>query len=487
MLNSTSQSNNINADQNADSSAKRNSIKFTDLSIKYLKAVSKDMIFWCEGMTGFGIKVSPKGSKTWVFQYRIDGRGRRMVIGKYPRVSLGEAIQEYGKFKKSVEMGIDPLYERDVKKRKEHEELTVKELVDLYLEHSEKSGKKSYRTEEREFKKDLLPIFGDRKITQVDSKELVKMFSHIIVVREAPSAASHLYSYVRRLFNFAADMGMMRRRDNPCLDIKLKVPKNRRQRHLKPDEVYKFWHTLDDIEMADICRLGLRFLLCTVARSIEVRKMRWSHVDLNSRIWTMPTSKNGRLHRVYLGDIAIQILKEARSYSDGKGYVFGSTRSNKTCGIVKNDLKMLSDWTFSQPIRRHFEKFNIEESFYPHDLRRTGATMIAGLFGRRDFAAMALNHTTSDVTGIYDQYAYDREKMMSLNALNKAIEIIINSPSVESVPSFEELRQKVIQPVKSPNFYHGQETDKHTGFQASSSNPVSYRLSYAHDGLKTLI
>ncbi len=484
MQNTISQNNTTFTERNTERKKKRNSIRFTDLSIKHLKPNTKRTIFWCKGITGFGIEVSPKGSKTWIYQFRINNNERRMILGKYPRISLAEATQKYGELKTSVQMGIDPLFEKNKEKRKEQEELTISQLVDLFLEHSKKSGKKSYKTEERELKKDLVPIFGNRKISDVEPKELAKMFHHIIVVREAPGAASHLYSYVRRLFNFSAEMGLMRKRDNPCLDINLKIKKNRRQRHLNPEEIYKFWHTLDKIEMASISRLGLRFLLCTVARSNEVREMKWSHVDLNSRIWTLPTSKNGRMHRVYLGDLAMGILKEAREYTDGKGYVFGSTGKISTCGIDKKNLEKLCGWAFSQPIRRHFNMFDIEERFYPHDLRRTGATMIAGLFGRRDFATMALNHTNKDATDVYDQYVYDVEKKMTLNALNKAIALIVNSPNIESVPTFDNLRESIIQNPNVPNSHQGRKIDTPMAFQASFSNLVSYKLSYAHDELE---
>ena len=161
--------------------------------------------------------------------------------------------------------------------------------------------------------------------------------------------------------------------------------------------------------------------------------------------------------------------------------MFGSTKHFKTCGKIRDDLVPLSSWALSQPIRRHFEQFQIEEHFYPHDLRRTGATMIAGLFGRRDFAAMALNHTSQDVTDVYDQYVYDVEKKLTLNALNKAIEIIVNSPDIESVPTFDVLRKMTIsssQTVKS---------DNHQGFQANFVSPVSYTLSYARDELEKLV
>ena len=473
-----------NSDQKSPIKKNRKTIKFSHLTLKNLLTPEKRTIFWCEGMVDFGIRVSPKGKKTWIFEYRYNGMGRRMTIGKFPKMSLALATKKYAELKNSVDMGIDPLHERENQQSKEKEELTVDQLVDLYLEHCKKSGKKSYKTDERELKKDLLPVVGHKKITEVQPKELAKMFHHIIVDREAPGAASHLYSYVRRLFNFAAEMGLMRRRDNPCLDIKLKVPKNRRQRHLNPKEIYLFWHTLDDILLADISRLALRFLLCTVARSVEVRSMKWTDIDMEARLWTLPTSKNGRMHRVYLGDLALDILKEAREYTIGDGYVFGSTGKISTCGIDKENLPMLSGWALSQPIRRHFSEFKMKERFYPHDLRRTGATMIAGLFGRRDFAAMALNHTNKDATDVYDQYVYDVEKKLALEALNKAIQRIIDSPNIESVPSFDKLREIIfdapkVGPSQGQSFYNS------PGHQSNFLNPVSYTLSYDRDVLKT--
>ncbi|MEM8938617.1 MAG: integrase arm-type DNA-binding domain-containing protein [Bacteroidota bacterium] len=458
-------------------------LKFNELSIEQLKPMSKRVDYWCQGLPGLGIRVSPKGTKTWFYLFRYKGMQKRMSLGRYPAVSLSDAINKYADAKKAVLKGFDPLFEKHTGEREEREELILSELIEYYLEHNQKIGKKSWKQEERNLRKYLLPELRNKKISQVTPKDLSKIFHYVIVTREAPVAAKRLYSYIRRLFNFAAEMGLMRRRDNPCLDIKLKFPNNRRERHLSPKEIYLFWNTLNDIPMSPIIRLALRFMILTVARSCEVREMKWSDVDLNTRIWILPKTKNGRMHRVYLGNLSILILNDARKYSDGTGLVFGSTRHFKTCGKLLNDLGMLSSWALSQPIRRHFEMFNIQDKFYPHDLRRTGATLIAGLFGRRDFASMALNHTNKDVTDIYDQYGYDLEKKLMLNALNRAIEIIVNSKNVESVPSFEELRQVIIEPEK-PIFLHQGETNCiEKDFRASFSSPVSYKLSYAHDVL----
>ncbi|WP_299111420.1 site-specific integrase [uncultured Winogradskyella sp.] len=476
MLHENSHKNSKSAVQFANQ--KDNSIKFTDVSIRHLKPKTRRIDYWYKGLSGFGIRVSKKGTKTWFYYYRIGKTQRRLNLGKYPQLSLSDALVLYNDARSKVEQDIDPFLEQKNAEKQFDEELTVTQLVELYLEHSKKSGKKSYKVEEKCLKKDLLPHLGKRKITTIEPKDLAKIFNEIITKREAPSSATHLYSYIRRIFNFASDMGLMRRRDNPCLDIKLNIKKKKRNRHLTPQEIYLFWYGVDKIKMTSVVRYALKFMLLTLARGGEVRQMKWSDIDFNERIWTLPKTKNGHLHRIYLNDKAINILQEVRKYSDGKGLVFGSTGQFSKCGIIKNNLKPLHNRTLCQPIKRHFNVFKINKPFTPHDLRRTGATIVAGLFGRQDLVKMCLNHVRNDITDVYDQYTYDVEKKNAMNALNKAISLIIDSPNIESVPTFDVLRQKVLPKNTMFNGYESNEQSMNKDFQAIASRPVSYRLSF---------
>lgn len=455
-----------------------NSLKFTDTVIRHLKPLEKVKDYWCNGLSGFGIRVTPKGTKTWFYYYRFEKIQRRLNFGRYPQISLSDALLLYHEAKRKIELGIDPYIEMKQEKKLFEEELTVSELVDSYIEHCKKSGKKSYSTENKCFKRDLLPTLGNKKITQVEPKDLSKIFHQIIVHREAPSSATHLYSYIRRLFNFASDMGLMRRRDNPCLDIKLNIKKKKRNRHLTPQEIYLFWHGLNDIVMTPVVRYALKFMLVTLARGGEVRQMKWSDVDINERVWILPKTKNGRLHRIYLNDMALEILSLVKPYSDGKGLIFGSTGQYAKCGLIKDNLKPLHNRTLCQPIKRHFGSFGINERFTPHDLRRTGATIIAGLFGRQDLVKMCLNHVRNDVTDIYDQYTYDVEKRNAMNALNNAIKLIIDSSNIESVPTFDKLRSRILESDKIKSDFTSDKRNMNKGFQANVSHPVSYKLSF---------
>lgn len=433
----------VKLDQKLDQNRKRNSLRFTDLSIKHINPEKdKRVIYWSEGKPDFGVRVSPTGGKTWVFEYRLANRTRRMSLGKYPLIPLRVATQLcYEAFEK-VSEGIDPLDQKQSKRRKQLETPTLEELILKYVTHSKNTGKKTYEDEERCFQKELPCFLKKQRITEVSYIHLAEVF-HDIIERGSPSTATHLFSYTRRLFNFAGDKGLMKYSENPCLEIKLKIPKRKRQRHLNPMEIHKFWNTIDQLPTSPIIRLAMRFLLLTVSRTIDIRKAKWSDIDMNGRIWTLPTSKNGRMHRVYLGHLAIEVLEQAKKLTYGDEFVFGSPRKYvEMNGRVT--AKMLECRALAQPIYKNFEMFGIAERFTPHDLRRTGATLIAGLFGRRDFASLALNHTNNDATTIYDQYVYDREKKVSLEALNSCIDLIVNSPTIESVPSFEELRSQIV-------------------------------------------
>jgi len=454
--------------------------KFTDVTIRHLKPLCKKTEYSCEGLSGFGIRVLPTGTKTWLYSYRFNDKQKKMSLGRYPKVTLSDAIVLYRQAKEKVEKGLDPLFERQKQQQKRFDEPTVAQLIEFYLEHCKKSGKASYRTERKCFEKDIIPNLGRKKITEVEPKDLSVIFHKVLVERNAPSTANHLYSYVRRLFNFAADMGLMRRRDNPCLDIKLRIKKNKRSRHLSTKEIYLFWYGLNHISMSPVTRLALKFMLVTVARGGEVRQMKWSDIDFDERIWTLPKTKNGHLHRIYLGDEALKILEETRQYSNEKGIVFGSTGKMATCGKIKENLKPLSNRTLCQPIKRHFDTFGIDTPFIPHDLRRTGATIIAGLFGRQDLVKMCLNHVRNDVTSIYDQYTYAEEKKRAMNALNQAIGFIISSANIESIPTFEELKNHITNPIKTPVTNQKNSDQRKQGFQSNSSNPVTYRLSFDH-------
>jgi integrase len=88
-----------------------------------------------------------------------------------------------------------------------------------------------------------------------------------------------------------------------------------------------------------VAALALEFLILTAARSGEAIGARWSEIDLEAKLWTIPKErmKAGREHRVPLSDRALEVLAAARLRREGvDAYVFPGQRrgrplSNMAC------------------------------------------------------------------------------------------------------------------------------------------------------------
>jgi integrase len=456
-----------------------NSVRPTQKAVSQLSPNRKSTIYWFDGIKGFGIRVSPKGRKSWIVQYMSNDNSRKVVIGRYPEMSLRQARQVFAEMMLNINLGADPYEEKQELRLKQRNDITVKELLDRYVKHCIQTGKKTYNNEYRAIRNGLGETLLKKRISQITPRDISKIVNEKIA-NNTPVMAKSFLKYTKRLFNYAASLMLLNQANNPCIGLKANVPNKKRDRHLSPKEIYRFWHNLDSFPVDRILILALRFLLVTAARTIELRSMRWSDVDLIEGVWTIPETKNGRMHRVYLGSLALKILNEAKQYTSDAEFVFSCKKYNGRSQAIDNQLKAFKVWSLSQVFRRHFNKLNITQRFYPHDLRRTAATLIAGLFGRRDFAAMVLNHTTSDVTGIYDHYTYDREKKIAWDALDKALVLIINSPDLQNVPSFDGIRSRVFTKEKTVplNSFYTVE-----GSQSNVSSPVAYTLSYGHEAL----
>ena len=83
-------------------------------------------------VSGFGIRVTAAGAKSFILTYRnADGRDRRITLGRYgPEWSVEAARKHGSKLKKQIALGEDPLADR-VKVRTAP---TVADLCDRYIE-----------------------------------------------------------------------------------------------------------------------------------------------------------------------------------------------------------------------------------------------------------------------------------------------------------------------------------------------------------------
>jgi hypothetical protein len=78
----------------------------TDVACRTAKPGSKSRKIADGG--GLYLEVMPSGSKYWRLKYRYAGKEKRLAIGVYPEVTLGEARDKRDEARKLLSAGTDP-------------------------------------------------------------------------------------------------------------------------------------------------------------------------------------------------------------------------------------------------------------------------------------------------------------------------------------------------------------------------------------------
>ncbi|ODB94683.1 hypothetical protein A3197_18205 [Candidatus Thiodiazotropha endoloripes] len=400
-------------------------MKFTDRKIKNLKPKSERYEVW-EG-NGLGVRVTPKGVKSWVFMYRFQEKARRLTLGRYPKMTVAEAHSEHGKALLALEKGIDPGKVEVEKRRENRRAPTVKMLVDEYIEKWAKPRKRSWKKDQSTLDRDVVSEWGRRKAKDITRRDVVIMLDGI-VERGAPIQANRTLAVVRKMFNFAVSRDIMA--SNPCLQVKPPAPENQRNRTLSADEIKILWKALDlvglksgndqekPISMSKGTALALQFQLLTAQRKGEVAAAEWSEIDIDGKVWTIPAekSKNNLPHRVPLSPQAVSLLELIKKESKKSIWLFPSPRGQGQKHILETAI--------DHAVRLNQEPIGINH-WVPHDLRRTAASIMTSIGISRLVVSKILNHVESGITAVYDRHSYDAEKRNALEAWGRKLDQIL--------------------------------------------------------------
>ncbi len=386
-------------------------LTLTDRTVRGLDAGGKAQAdFWDTRVTGFGVRVSAEGRKTWVLRYRVQGRQRRMSLGTYPSLGLADARVAARRALGRVAHSEDPAAEKRAEARAE----TFAQLAGLYMEKHAKVRKKSWRSDQRLIGAELLPVLGPRKVHDITRSD-VRALADAIAERGAPIMANRTLALLRKMFNVAIDLELEGVDANPCLRIRPPGVERRRDRVLSQAEIREMWRAL---EPEDAVVRGLfKLRLLTAQRGGEVHRLRWQDLDLDSNWWTIPAefSKNGLPHRVPMSPPVVAIITEHQQAVRSATWVFPSLVHDQPVANIYSALKRVK------------ERSTV--SFEPHDLRRTAASMMASAGVNRTVIGKILNHAEPGVTAVYDRHSYDPEKRGALDAWGQQVEQILQRES----------------------------------------------------------
>lgn len=369
----------------------------TDVAIrKAAPPATGQLELWDARIPGFGVRISPKGTRSFILLYRFAGKARRLTLGRYPVLSLAEARTQAQEAIGQVAAGQDPGTARKAAKvgnTTDGYSLVFELFVDEFITKYAQPKNRDWRETRRLFNREFISLWRGRDIREISKRDVAIVIDGI-VARGSPGAANHALAAVRRLFNWAVERGVLEH--SPVQGLRPPGKRVSRDRVLSDDELVSVWlaASAEGYPFGSIVQL----LMLTGQRRGEVAGMCWPDLDFKLKLWTLPAelNKSGRAHVLPLTKTAVRRIQNLPRLSDGLVFPSRSTKSdNPVSGIGKAKARI--------------DDSSGVEGWRLHDIRRTVATGMARLKVPPHVVEKVLNHssgTFSGVAGVYNRFGY---------------------------------------------------------------------------------
>ena len=332
--------------------------------LKFRKAKPRAKGYKKPDRDGLYCFITPKGAKSWRYDYRHAGRRLTLTIGRFPDVGLALARKRLSEARAAVAAGTSPAAEK--KKKKLEERLAAKNTLQARAEewYEAKAPRmsKSWRGNARRWLDgDIYPAIGAKPIGSVVEEDLEGVVKAIAAKRGPTSArdARLLLAAVWKAQPRALKLG------NPARDLGniIEIPKGEpRGKPLPIRDIPALLKAVDAYPGRPQTKLAIRLLLYTFTRKLELTEAPWSEFDLERAEWTVGAErmKMDKPHIVPLSTQALAWLKKLKEVAGDSPYVFPSSNDSLRPMSGSSLNHALSEMGFAR--------------FTPHSARSTAST-----------------------------------------------------------------------------------------------------------------
>ena len=281
----------------ASTSGKRTARVRTTLNKKTVEALrpaDRSWIAWDDKLTGFGVRIHPAGTKTFIVNYRAGDGGRkapnkRVSIGRYGPITVDQARRQARELLGKVAGGENPAEERS-------DARSMPTLGDAFEDYMAANPNRSKRTNEL-YRYEARRYLGDwlaRPLDLIARRDVEARFNSI-TADHGWSPANRAMSLLRSIYR------------RPCVDhdglrspVDLwlagggKFHRKARRKISAPAEVLPCWRAGIEAEVHNpAIRDAVWFGLYTGMRREEVLTLRWERVDMDALAFRVDETKTG--------------------------------------------------------------------------------------------------------------------------------------------------------------------------------------------------
>ena len=355
-------------------------MQLTDIVVRNLTPEDKQRTYYDGSPRGFGVRVGPGGSKTFVL---VCGSAReRVTIGRYPIIALSQARTEAKRILAERTLGA---------KRPRHVRFEAA-LAEFGAQHCDRKNRPTTAKEtKRVLNKHFLPPFRRKYLEEITDSEIGKIIEGM---SHTPSAANHAFTAMRTFFRWAAKSPRRYIPYSPMSGMSLPFAPVKRKRVLTDRELIAVWRAAE--AQTDDYGIIVRLLILTGQRRGEIASLHSAYIDGDCVTLPEELTKNGHEHAYPLGKLAQGLLPRR------EGLLFPA-RARGT---------PMNHWSQCK------EEFDAQCPIAPwqlRDLRRTFATKLAALRVSPYIIERILNHRLgtfqfggeiSAIAAVYNRHMY---------------------------------------------------------------------------------
>jgi len=325
---------------------------------------------------GLYLNVTADGSKSWVLRVVANGRRRELGLGSYPDVGLAQAKTESARYRQVARRGGDPVAERD----KDRIELMTFEQAARAAYDDHKDSWRNAKHQAQWINTLTAYAFdpiGNKPVSTIESPDVLKVLAPIWLTK--PETARRVRQRMALVLDWGKANGY-RTGENPCnaarsgAGLPKQPMKPEDKRHFAAMSYVNVPGFLEELRAGPASQsvlLALEFLILTAARTGEVLGAKWSEIDLQANLWTIPAGrmKAKRTHIVPLSLRAVAILKDAAKLPRRGDYVFPGIEGAKLSNMALLMLlrRMGKDCT-AHGFRSAFRTWAAEKTNFPNQL-----------------------------------------------------------------------------------------------------------------------
>lgn len=392
-----------------------------------------------------------------MWRYKVGGKVRQVPVGTWKDKggqSLLALRDKRNELAAELKKGVDPIERKATDKLKlevdaveahnhqlnrleeiaeKQARLTVRGLFDLWhrivLKQRCDGGSEALRA----FERDVFPIVGDMAVVDVKKAHVQKIVD-TMMARDVVRMTKRVLSDLRQMFGFALDRDYVEA--DPTARIKkAKIGKDgERDRVLSEAELIDLFKKLPLSGLGQTTQCALLLQMATITRIGEVVSARWQHVDFERRLWTLPNTKNGKAHQVWLSDFALRQFEQLRDITGMTEWVFPNSKLSGPLD-TKTTTKQVADRQREPGAQlagrtKQLDALRLAGGHWrPHDLRRTGASAMAELGALPDVIEKCLNHTEENkMKRIYQRAQYEGPMRDAWRLWGDRLDLLANKP-----------------------------------------------------------